>query len=112
MAKSTHSITYHYDFDGHDIAVTRRHYGTAYAKNGNVGNPTEYFLWDVAIDGEHYLRGCRSRSNAYETGRARILGTPYFDSDGRNVRRDRGIRSFYLVRDEMKANYNRKENKP
>lgn len=123
--KSTNPITYHYEFpdapDGRPrgIAITRRHVGTAYASNGNVGNPTEYFVWDFAIDGgdldgassEHApLRGTgyRDRTDAYEHARARLLGIPYcFDLE--RPARCRNVRPWVVVKAEMQANYRRRE---
>lgn len=107
MGKSTSPITYHYDVDGHDVAVTRRHTGTAYAANGNVGNPTEYFVWSVAVDGVLLMDSIAQRAIAYEYGRAHAQGVRYLYSDrpGRGV----GIRNYNLVAEEMRANYRGRE---
>jgi hypothetical protein len=107
MAKSTHPITYHYNVDGKDVAITRRHVGQAYARNGNVGNPTEYFVWDVKIDGEPAGAGYRDRSDAYEHARARVLGIPYVFDEIR--KRYVNVRAYTLVRREMQANYVKRE---
>lgn len=114
--KTTHPITYHYSFDHdgvtHDIALTRRHTGTAYARNGNVGNPTEYFRWDATVDGVQVNGGLgfRDRSDAYENARAFVLGIRYANDDNR--RRWVNVRSWVLVRDEMKSNYRSREVAP
>ena len=101
--KTTNPITYVYEIDGHRIEITRRHVGTAYAANGNVHNPTEYFLWDTRIDGEPGLSMRPTRADAYEHARAQALGLRYDNDDLR--RRWVNVRSFRLVQDEMKANY-------
>lgn len=116
MAKSTHPITYHYDFEHngstHDIAITRRHTGTAYARNGNVGNPTEYFRWEAVVNGVTVAGlAFRDRTDAYENARAKVLGIPYrFDLE--RPARCCNVRSWVVVRDEMKANYRRREAEP
>lgn len=100
MSKSEHPITYVYEVDGHLIEITRRHTGTAYARNGNVGNPTEYFKWEAKKDGV-YLGMFSKRSDAYEEA----TGHAYCDRDGRVIGRNKQVRYFNLVRDEMQANY-------
>lgn len=109
--KSTYPITYFYDFEGHEIAIPRRHVGTAYARNGNVGNPTEYFVWDAKVDGKLDELGCFSRANAYEHARAHILGITYRESDPKNYRPgpkyNVNVRPYAVVRDEMKTNSKR-----
>lgn len=111
MAKSTHPITYVYaiDHEGaeHEITVTRRHVGTAYARNGNVHNPTEYFTWSAALDGETVGTGYDSRATAYEYARAQLLGIPYYWHPN-YPNRARNVRSYVLVQDEMRANYRRR----
>lgn len=105
MAKGTEPITYVYDFEGHVIEVSREHVGSAYARNGNVGNPTEYFVWSATVDGKWVTSGCHQRAEAYEYGRASVLGIEYrmqrSDYDHRGINE----RPFSKVRDEMKANY-------
>lgn len=101
---STYPITYIYDYDGHTIEVSRRHVRTAYARNGNVSNPTEYFVWETSVDGETVSTLSITRTDAYEYGRAKVEGIRFRpDNDlglgGINVR------SYIVVRDEMKANY-------
>lgn len=108
MSKSITPIAYHYDIDGHDVKVTRRHVRTAYARNGNVSNPTEYFVWDARVDGEYVVGNVGERSTAYEYARARVLGIDYF-WDSNQPTKARNVRSFRLVQDEMKANYVRQE---
>lgn len=106
--KSTHPITYEYEFDGHVITVTRCHTGTAYARNGNVGNPTEYFKWESRLDGEFVTLAWEGRAVAYEHARAKALGIPYrYDERGG---RSRNVRPWTVVRDEMNANYRRRIN--
>lgn len=98
---TTHTITYTYDVDGKLIKLTRRHTGTAYAANGNVGNPTEYFVWDAEVDGRT-VATAGSRAGAYELA----LGNSIIASDNRTViggNRAR-VRNWVKVRDEMKAN--------
>lgn len=96
-------LTYHYAIDGHDIAITRRHIGTAYARNGNVGNPTQYFTWEVSVDGEYLAGHIAQRALAYEEARCHIARTPYVNLD--SVHRYVNVRNVYLVQREMKANY-------
>jgi hypothetical protein len=120
MSASTHPITYRYVVrvnDGlytpvHVIDITRRHVGTAYARNGNVSNPTEYFVWDATVETlglphrggvESATRGCSTRSDAYEHARATALGIPYDNNDA--LKRWVNVRPFTRVADEMKANY-------
>lgn len=101
----TDPITYHYEIDGRDIAIRRHHMGTAYARNGNTGNPTQYYTWDCYVDGELLCAGERTRADAYETGRARVLGIDYFSpvrGPGRNVR------TWWDVAADMKAHYQRR----
>ncbi|HVT77922.1 MAG TPA: hypothetical protein VHD87_12890 [Acidimicrobiales bacterium] len=98
------TITYRYDIDGHAVALTRRHWYTAYARNGNVGNPTENYLWDAHVDGELVQRGCALRSDAYEHARCHIAGVPYCN-DQRRPERTRNVRNYLLVKAEMAANY-------
>lgn len=102
--KTTHPITYRYDFQGHVIEVTRRHVYTAYAANGNVGNPTEYFDWESTVDGERATTAAPSRAVAYEYARAKVLGIPYRCDEGM-ARRSENVRYWWIVRDEMRANY-------
>lgn len=105
--KSTDPITYVYVFDAWEIAITRRHIGTAYARNGNVGNPTEYFRWDLVTEGE-FKGSFSSRVEAYEYAR----GFGFCGNDGK-TRGPRGRRSevryFRTVQDEMKVSYVRQE---
>lgn len=110
MSKSTGPITYVYEVEGHEVAVTRRHVGTAYARNGNVGNPTEYFEWEALVDGKRIGVGSWQRAVAYEAARAHILGIDYFHPhpDGPFANRARNVRPYTLVADEMKANYRRR----
>lgn len=105
MSHSTHPITYVYDVEGHTIEVTRHHIGTAYARNGNVGNPTEYFRWSSRVDGElPVVYRAVSRAEAYEHARAKVLGVEYRNDDLR--RRYVNVRPYTEVQREMKANYN------
>lgn len=118
MAKSTKPITYYYRVEDNTVGITRRHIGTAYARNGNVGNPTEYFLWDWEVANDdlgtftHSGRGHATRADAYEHARARILGIPYNDPyvGGRTPyanqpqRRSVNVRNWLTVQEEMKAN--------
>lgn len=99
--KTTHPITYRYEFEGQTIEIERVHYGTAYARNGNVGNPTEYFKWNwrTATAKGHG----DSRSDAYERARAAVLGIGYVYDERRKLYVN--VRPWTLVRDEMKANY-------
>lgn len=76
VTKGTARITYLYEVEGRQVAVWREHVGSAYARNGNVGNATEYFIWHSDVDGESASRGCHSRASAYEHARAQILGVP------------------------------------
>lgn len=104
MADRTQRRSYLYEIDGHDVTISRLHTGTAYARNGNAHNPTEYFRWDMAIDGEPYLSACRSRTEAYEHARCRIrdLGD-YVCTDRRH--RYQNVRNVFAVQEEMRQNY-------
>lgn len=43
--------------------------GVAYPRNGNVGNPTRYFRWQVLIDGKsHGMFNLRRDAVAYVAG--------------------------------------------
>lgn len=109
MAKSTHPIAYQYDIDGAIVVIERVHIGTAYARNGNVGNPTEYFRWNWKVEmlprsikeGAH--GNGSSRADAYERARAVVLGIPYIYDDVR--KRYENVRPWTVVRDEMRSNY-------
>lgn len=104
MTRNTNPITYTYDVEGRTITITRRHVGTAYARNGNVGNASEYFVWDASIDGESYGGSYEDRATAYEYARAHIIGIPYYwHSNYPN--RARNVRNYNVVREEMKNNY-------
>lgn len=96
---STNAITYVYRVGDKVIEVTRRHVKTAYAKNGNVGNPTEYFVWDAAIDG-NVVCTAGSRSDAYELA----LGNGVWNGFAYVGSRDK-VRNFRLVKEEMRENY-------
>jgi hypothetical protein len=105
---STQPITYVYevtgpDGTGHEIAITREHTGTAYARNGNVGNATEYFLWNATLDGEPAAWHEPRRSEAYEVARAKLLGIRYANGPRSCV----NVRAWHRVREEMKASYRR-----
>lgn len=102
--KKTKPITYLYEVEGRELAVTRKHSHTAYPVNGNVGNPTEYFTWSTAIDGEPHLTRLPNRTQAYEEARAKVLGIPYH-YDERRSSRCVNVRPWYDIADEMKANY-------
>jgi hypothetical protein len=106
--KTTDPITYRYELDGHKILLTRIHTHTAYARNGNVGNPKEYFVWDTKLDGKIVARRSRSRADAYEYARAHVLDIDFHpgDHEGRGYR---NVRRWTIVRDEMKANYRGQE---
>lgn len=101
--KSTNPITYTYIFNGCAIDITRRHVGTAYARNGNVGNPTEYFVWEARVDGERIGGQHERRAEAYEHARASILGIRYVNDDRR--KRWVNVRSYRVVEDEMRQLY-------
>lgn len=101
---STNPITYIYDYDGHTIEVSRRHVRTAFASNGNVSNPTEYFVWQSTVDGEYAAGLCVSRADAYEHARAKIQGVRFHPGDDRGLG-SVGVRSYIVVRNEMQANY-------
>lgn len=101
---STNPITYVYEYGGHTIEVTRRHVRTAYARNGNVSNPTEYFVWDTKVDGETVSTLAITRADAYEHGRAKIEGTRFRPDNDRGLG-GINVRSYIAVRDEMKKNY-------
>ena len=100
--KSTHNITYVYEVDGHTIEITRVHVRTAYARNGNVGNPTQYFKWVAHVDGQSTNKFDR-RADAYEMARARVLGIKYVNNE--RLHRYVNVRPWTVVRDEMLANY-------
>lgn len=102
---NTNPITYVYVIDGHEVAITRVHVGTAYARNGNVGNPTEYFVWEARVDGVYAVGHCRSRVEAYEYARCGIAGLTYVPIREGRPGKERNIRHYLLVADEMKANY-------
>lgn len=100
MAKTTHAITHRYVVNGQTLEITRRHVRTAYAANGNVGNPTEYFVWDANLDGAHKATA-GSRSDAYELA----LGHAVY-VDGRYVGgRPEDVRNWRLVKAEMGETY-------
>ena len=103
----TGPISYHYDVEGHDVALSRTHVGTAYARNGNAGNPTEYFVWEACVDGERVVSNRPSRSDAYEHARARALGTSYVNDELRH--RYVNVRGWVTVQAEMRANYRGQE---
>lgn len=111
MAGTAHwdTITYYYEIEGRVVTVTRHHAGTAYARNGNVGNPTQYYTWSAAVDGERVTFAEPSRAAAYELARAVVL-----DIDYSNPERGAGVnvRPFYSVAAEMKENYRRKVREP
>lgn len=98
--KTTRPITYRYEVDGKVVGITRIHTGTAYARNGNVGNPTEYFVWDARVDGR-FVGQFDTRANAYEAA----TGHKYCTVDGRTHGTGKPVRSWTTVRDEMQANY-------
>jgi hypothetical protein len=104
VSKSTDPITYRYLFNDHVIEVTREHCGTAYPENGNVHNPTEYFVWNSTLDGESATSWRQTRAVAYEYARAKALGIPYRYDEG-VARRSENVRFFTVVADEMKDNY-------
>lgn len=97
-------LSYRYDFEGHEIIVTRQHIGTAYPSNGNVGNPTEYFQWMSTVDGQYATGTAPTRAVAYEYARAKALGIRYRYDEG-VARRSENVRHFHTVQQEMKANY-------
>lgn len=103
MPKSTDPIAYQYDIEGTGVTIERVHTGTAYARNGNVGNPTEYFRWNWTVATGEKGNGS-SRSDAYERARAAVLGIPY-RYDETNPSRCVNVRSWMLVKKEMQANY-------
>lgn len=107
--KSTEPITYLYEIDGREVALTRHHSHTAYPRNGNVGNPTVYFHWTCEVDGISVNTGmnCPQRAEAYEYARCHIQGLVYipYRDYGAQRTRTRNVRSYTLVADEMKANY-------
>ena len=108
--KSTHPIAYQYNIGGNIVVIERVHYGTAYARNGNVGNPTEYFKWNWTVEmkarclesGAHGHGD--SRADAYERARASVLGIRYVNDEQR--RRYTNVRPWTVVKAEMQANYN------
>lgn len=68
--KGTGKITYFYEVEGKRVAVWREHAGTAYARNGNAGNATEYFTWHASVNGEHAATGkAPARASSGWTGR-------------------------------------------
>ena len=99
----TAPIAYRYVVEGHDVVVSRRHIGAAYARNGNAHNPTEHFVWDAEVDGRSAAHQRPSRSDAYEHARAQVLGIAYANDDVH--RRHVNVRSFVVVQAEMRANY-------
>lgn len=101
---NTDPIAYLYNFLGHAIRVTREHVGTAYARNGNVGNPTEYFVWNATLNGQRVAVVCSSRAVAYEYARAAALGIRYRHDEGM-ARRSENVRGWVEVQREMKRNY-------
>jgi hypothetical protein len=103
-------ITYLYEVEGRKLAITRHYVGTAYPVNGNVHNPTQYFSWSTTIDGKPHLNLLPSRAQAYEHARAYVLNIPYH-YDERRPGRCENVRAFWIVRDEMKANYQGRESK-
>lgn len=102
MSKNTQPITYRYNVEGTGVSITRRHIGEAYPRNGNVGNPTQYFAWEWITDEGKSGNGS-SRADAYERARASVLGIPYIFHEP--TRRYVNVRSYLVVADEMKANY-------
>lgn len=102
MPKTTHPIAYAYTVDGAHVIITRVHIRTAYARNGNVGNPTEYFRWEWAVESGPRGTGS-SRSDAYELARAAVLGIRYVNNDTRKMWVN--VRPWTVVKDEMQANY-------
>jgi hypothetical protein len=94
-------IAYRYATPSGTIVITRRWTGEAYARNGNVGNPTQYFRWEAVLNGKCIGAFFTNRANAYEAAR----GFRYCDERGK-VRGIGGEVRYYLtVRDEMRANY-------
>lgn len=87
---STKPYNYLYSYAGHAIEITRRHIGTAYPRNGNVHNPTEYFTWSVSIDGKMHDNYLSTRWEAYESARQHIEPTT--------------PRFYWIVQAEMKEN--------
>lgn len=102
MPKSTDPIAYRYSVEGATVTIERVHIGTAYARNGNVGNPTEYFRWNWNVETGKKGNGS-SRSDAYERARASVLGIRYVYNDHKKLWVN--VRPWTLVRDEMRANY-------
>lgn len=119
MAKSTHPITYAYNIEGAIVLITRVHVGTAYPRNGNVGNPTEYFRWEWSVSSQLMgygkltfpdLKGRGdSRADAYERARAAVLGIPY--RTGEYAKDCVNVRPWTVVKAEMQANYRWQEAK-
>jgi hypothetical protein len=101
--KTTSDITYRYEIDGNAIEISRRHTGTAYARNGNVHNPTEYFTWEARVNGVEIGRRFSSRADAYENARAKALGIRYVNDDRRH--KYVNVRPFQMVAAEMRAAY-------
>ena len=104
MPKTTHPISYLYDVNGVEVEVTRYHTGTAYPVNGNVHNPTEYFRWAVKVGGQPHLSMLPSRAEAYEEGRAKVLGIRYWH-DPKCSARCINVRPYWTVAAEMSENY-------
>jgi len=89
----------------HEVSVTRRHVGTAYAKNGNVGNPTQYYVWQATVDGGPAGGVYGSRWEAYDAAVARLDGRNMADRRGRDGQwMKQWLRNFRLVQAEMKQN--------
>lgn len=112
MAKSTHPIAYTYNIDGNVVVIERVHYATAYARNGNVHNPTEYFKWNWRVEmlaggidppTPPMLGHGSTRYDAYERARAAVLGIGYVNDERR--KRYVNVRLWRDVMAEMKANY-------
>ena len=109
----TKPITYIYRFEhegvAHEIRISRRHTGTAYARNGNTHNPTQYYSWSAEVDGVHVIGNVDQRAVAYEYARASILGIRYVAYSPYRPGKERNVRSYLLVADEMKSNYVRRQ---
>jgi hypothetical protein len=95
----TTTIAYRYEIEGDIIILTRRHIGTAYPRNGNVHNPTEYFRWEAMLNevviGTHFEK----RADAYESAR----GFQYCNDKGRVRGEGKPVRYWHAVKAEMKA---------
>ena len=98
-------ITRTYEIDGNVITVTRRWVNEAYARNGNVANPTQYYLYYSTLNGENVTDYCKRSADAYEHARAKLLGIDYFPGVGPTDQGARNVRPHWVVTDEMKANY-------